>query len=257
MGFAQKDKLSSPLGRFAEKKFCFRPYFNPPMKKSAQLVCLTIILTGNLLHSQVLSNADRAKERYQQRVATAEKIKTDGIAKLELVYNAEVKLAQDEVKRSFEPLIRAAALRNQTEEVRTLTLQMESIVNPDGVIMPDQVSETPNGTDYKQLIGTWETSDSMNGYSRSFEFKSSRTVFYTYTYSSTGGEKGSQTEEWRATTKPDKIVIERKDSRSHSYSFKEWYEIKIPFETDSVEITRFSESDGRSSNSSFRLTRKQ
>jgi hypothetical protein len=131
---------------------------------------------------------------------------------------------------------------------------MESIVNPDGVIMPDQVSETPNGTDYKQLIGTWETSDSMNGYSRSFEFKSSRTVFYTYPYSTT---KGSGTEELRATSKPDKIVLERKDSRTRSHASKQWYEIKIPFNTDSLEITRFFESDGHSSNSSFRLTRKE
>ena len=90
------------------------------MKTSTLLIqCLALILTGNLLQAQILSSADRAKERYHLRIAAAEKIKTDGIAKLTLSYDAEVKLAQDEVKRTFEPLIRAAAMRNQTEEVRT------------------------------------------------------------------------------------------------------------------------------------------
>jgi hypothetical protein len=228
------------------------------MKTATPLLqCLALILTGNLLQAQILSSADRAKERYQQRIAAAEKIKTDGIAKLTLSYDAEVKIAQDEVKRTFEPLIRAAAMRNQTEEVRTLTLQMESIVNPDGVVLQDQDSTSPTGNDFKQLIGKWETSDSHSGYLRSFEFKSPRTVLYTYTYSTSGGGKGSQTVEWKATTKPDKIILERKDSRNYTSSYKEWYEIKIPFETDFLEITRFNESDGRNSNESFRLQRKK
>lgn len=228
------------------------------MKTATPLLqCLALILSGNLLQAQILSNADRAKERYQQRIAVAEKIKTDGIAKLTLSYDAEVKLAQDGVKRTFEPLMRAAAMRNQTEEVRTLTLQMESIVNPDGVVLQGQDSTSSTGNDYKQLIGKWETSNSRGEYLRSFEFKSSRTVLYTVTYSTSGGGKGSQTEEWKAITKPDKIILERKDSKNHSSSYKEWYEIKIPFKTDSVEITRFSESDGRNSNESFRLQRKK
>ena len=111
------------------------------------LQCLAIFLTGDLLQAQLVSNVDRVKERYQQRVAKADQIKNDAISQSTLRYDSEVKIAQDEVKQSFESLIRAAAMRNQIDEVRTLTLQMESIVKPDGVVLPTQAS---TGADYSQ-----------------------------------------------------------------------------------------------------------
>ena len=99
------------------------------------------------MQAQLVSNANRVKERYQQRVATAEKNKNDANSQLTLRYESEVKMAQDEVKRNFEQLIRAAAMRSQIEEVRNLTLQMESIVNPDGVVLSSQAS---TGSTYSQ-----------------------------------------------------------------------------------------------------------
>jgi len=235
------------------------PYLKSTHMKTAPILLqlLVIILPGSLLQAQMLSSADRAKERYQQRLAAAEKIKSDGVAKLTSSYDMEVKMAQDEVKRTFEPLIRAAAMRNQTEEVRTLTLKMESIVNPDGVVISEQISTTPTGNDFKQLIGNWETADSQSNYLRSFEFKSPRTVICTSTYSRSGGGQSSFSREFTATTKSDKIILEAKPSRMSTTSYKEWYEIKIPFETDSLEITRFSESDTSNHNQSFRLQRKK
>lgn len=231
------------------------------MKTATLLPCLAMILAGNLLHAQILPNADRAKERYQQRLVAADKIKTDGIAKLTLNYETEVKSARDECKRTFESLIRTAALRNQTEDARALSLQMETFMNAGGVGLSGQNATGQTGTDFKQLIGMWESADSQSGYSRSFEFKLPRTVFYTHTYSLTGGGKGSSTDEWKATSKvdkPDKITITRKESRTYSYShYKEWYEIKVPFGLDSLEITRFTESSGRNSNQTFRLKRKK
>ena len=211
-------------------------------------------------HAQMASTADRASERYQQRLAAAEKIKTDGVAKLTASYDAEVKLARDEVKRAFDPLIKAAAMRNQTEEVRTLTLKMESIINPDGVVLSPDSSAEPAGNDFKQLLGKWEVSDATQGYERSFEFKSPKIVLYTYNYTTSGSGKGSNTEELKATIKPDKIVIERKEIRGVRYadsSYKQWYEIKLPFDINSLEITDYTERSGGSSNSTFRLQRKK
>jgi regulatory protein YycI of two-component signal transduction system YycFG len=75
------------------------------------LQCLAIFLTGDLLQAQLVSNVDRVKERYQQRVAKADQIKNDAISQSALRYDSEVKMAQDEVKQSFESLIRAAAMR--------------------------------------------------------------------------------------------------------------------------------------------------
>ena len=111
------------------------------------LQCLAIFLTGDLLQAQLVSNVDRVKERYQQRVAKADQIKNDAISQSTLRYDSEVKMAQDEVKQSFESLIRAAAMRNQIDEVRTLTLQMESILRPDGVVLSSQGS---TGSAYSQ-----------------------------------------------------------------------------------------------------------
>ena len=104
-------------------------------------------MTGDLLQAQLVSNVDRVKERYQQRVAKADQIKNDAISQSTLRYDSEVKMAQDEVKQSFESLIRAAAMRNQIDEVRTLTLQMESILRPDGVVLSSQGS---TGSAYSQ-----------------------------------------------------------------------------------------------------------
>jgi hypothetical protein len=101
---------------------------------------LAIFSTGDLLQAQLLSDVDRVKERYQQRVAKADQIRNHAISQSTLRYNSEVKMAQDEVKQSFESLIRAAAMRNQIDKVRTLTLQMESIVRPDGVVLSSQAS---------------------------------------------------------------------------------------------------------------------
>lgn len=108
---------------------------------------LAIFSTSDLLQAQLLSDVDRVKERYQQRVAKADQIRNHAISQSTLRYNSEVKMAQDEVKQSFESLIRAAAMRNQIDEVRALTLQMESIVRPDGVVLSSQAS---TGSAYSQ-----------------------------------------------------------------------------------------------------------
>ncbi len=240
----------------------------PPTRSTRAPLALRAAATLSLAlaaaaHAQMASTADRASERYQQRLAAAEKIKTDGVAKLTASYDAEVKLARDEVKRAFDPLIKAAAMRNQTEEVRTLTLKMESIINPDGVVLSPDNSAEPTGNDYRQLVGKWETVNDPNmgsSSSRIFEFKSSKTVALTSSYATTGGGNYTNTEEYKATTKPDKIVIERKADSSVRYadrSYKTWYEIKIPFDVNALEITHYTERTGGSSNTTYRLQRKK
>ena len=239
-------------------------HINPPtrsplaplaLRAAAAMLFLALAAAAN---AQMASSADKAKERYQQRLAAAEKLKNDGVAKLTASYDAEVKLAREEVKKAFDPLIKAAAMRNQTEEVRNLTLQMESVVNPDGVSMPSGDSSTATGKDFRELLGVWETTgeDGSPGSLKTFEFKNPRTVVYSYSYDTSGGGKYSSTEVWKATTKPDKIIIE--DSRRYAGNYKHWYEIKIPFDPNAVEITSFSEEgSGAKRSSSFRLTRKK
>ena len=233
----------------------------PPLALRGAAILL--LAFASAADAQMASTADRASERYQQRLAAAEKIKTDGVAKLTASYDAEVKLAKDEVKRAFDPLIKAAAMRNQTEEVRILTLKMESIVNPDGVVLSPDDSAEPTGKDYKQLLGKWETVNDPNmgtSSSRVFEFKSSKTVALTSSYATSGNGNYTNTEEWKATTKPDKIVIERKDAGNVHYtdrSYKTWYEIKLPFDVNSLEVTNYTERTGGSSNTTYRLQRKK
>jgi len=219
------------------------------------LITLTLFaaLVIGEAHAQSGFTAANARERYQQRLAAAEKNKNDGIAKVTDAYAAEVKAAQDEVRRSFEPLIRAAAMWNKTEEVTALTHQIESIINPDGAI-----PATPGpaqGRDFIQLIGKWELDDSEGGFFKTVEFKSPKIVLFTRVFFSNSGKR-LETEEWKATTKLDKIVIERTEQYMISTSFKQWYEITIPFSKDVLEMTRYSESPGRNSSESFHFKRK-
>ena len=124
------------------------------MKTCRVIALLAFSLAGGL-DAQIVSTTERAKYSYQQRIAAAEKARTDGITTLNQAYDNEVTRSKEEFKRSVEPLIRTAAMRNQTEEVRLLTLQMESIINPDGVSVENAGQSGRAGADYNALTGSW------------------------------------------------------------------------------------------------------
>jgi len=200
--------------------------------------------------AQIVS-ADIIKDHYQNRLAIADKKKNDGIATLTQVYYDEVSAAQDDVRLKFAPLIRSAALCEKSNEVSTLTFQLESIINPKNGIGANQ--GPAQGIDFKQLVGKWESSE-PSGIVKFIEFKPSKTVLITHVYSS-NNSNSSETEEWFATTKPDKIIIERKNRETSLSSFKHWYEITIPYDADNLTFTYHTESTGRSSSRIYRLKR--
>ena len=199
--------------------------------------------------AQVVS-PETIKEDYQKRLAIAEKAKNNGIIALTDAYNGEVRSAQDDVRRKFAPLIRSAAIWDRSNEVSTLTFQMESIINPNNAIAAGQGSI--QGSSFKQLVGKWESSEA-EGSSKLFEFKSPQIVLITQVFTSTYGNS-SNTEEWSATMKADKIVFES-DTRFSSSSSKHWYEIALPFNADDLKITYHYEHTTHSSTRIYHLKR--
>ena len=211
------------------------------MKNPIHLIfCHLLLLLTAASQAQTVTSATAARDLYLQRISAAEKVKNDGIARLTQDFAKNTRYAQGDLKRSFEAMIRTAAMRNQTEEVRSLTLQMESLINPNGAVSGSSPFRG-QGTDYKELVGTWTTLPS-SGTAYTFEFKANKNVLYTYEYkSSTGGSKSSY--EYRATQKADSIVLSRSsDSNTR-------FEIKLPFDPSRMEITRHYESSN--SNSSY------
>jgi hypothetical protein len=104
--------------------------------------------------------------------------------------------------------------------------------------------------DYNALTGSWSTSASSGATKYMFEFKANRTVTYTFETKATDGQ------EYRASQKADKIVITSKDSNVRQ-RYKNWFEIRLPFQTDKLEITRFYESDNNSSSNTYVLTKQK
>ena len=89
-----------------------------------------------------------------------------------------------------------------------------------------------------------------------FEFKANRTVTYTFETKATDGGGNRFSQEYRASQKADKIVITSKDSNVRQ-RYKNWFEIRLPFQTDKLEITRFYESDNNSSSNTYVLTKQK
>ena len=266
-----KGRLSQPLnfGVGFSRSFTHGLRMQPPLfvttsllpwpKRSAAFrmsICLAAMLSlgGNQLTAQVASFADRSRERYQSRISTAEKVKAEMVAKAGVTYEAEAKLAKEEVRKTFEPLIRAAAMRSQTDEVRKLTFQMENIINPDGAVPEGIETGAAAGSDYKLLVGTWVSNDMRK---MEFEFKGSRAVFYTYTYTNTNGGGGTQTRELKASIKPDKIIIDEKEVRGFSSSHKQWYEIALPFNPEALQIVNYHEGPQSKGNNTINLVRRK
>lgn len=218
------------------------------MKNPVPHYILTLLLMlATAANAQLASSPTAAQDRYLQRIAAAEKVKNDGMAKLTQDYNNNTRFAQEELKRSFEAMIRTAAMRNQTEEVRTLTLQMESIINPQGVVLDGSSSFQAQGTDYKNLVGTWVTLPN-SGYNYTFEFKGNKNVLYTYEYKTTSGSS-KYSYEYRATQKADKIILSR-SSDSNS-----WFEIALPFDTTKMSIIRRYESANSNTTNTYTLVK--
>jgi len=230
------------------------------MKTNRYVDCVTIILCGILFiapaaRGQLASVTDGIIARYKERLALAEKNRDAGVARAQLSFESEKKLAQEEVKRAFESPIRSAAFRNQTDDVRKLTAQLDAIIDPEHASRTSEGDSLPNGTDYKSLVGTWISSN-VNGSNsvQTFEFKSNRSVTYTSTYNGQGN-KNTNTQEFRATVKKDKIVIEQKQTYAYS-TYKHWYEIMLPFDSNKLSIVRRYESNGSNRSNTIELTKK-
>ena len=238
---------------------------NNLMKTSILLSCVAVCLTGTV-NAQSNIAADMAKDRYQRRIAAADKVKNDGIAKLTQNYDNEVKLAQDDLKNAFEPLIRSYAMRNQTKEVAELANQLNSLLGVNGVSSDGTGRSNPSlGIDYKNLIGIWttpSTTQSMPGssYQYTFEFRSDETVIQSYAYKSTSGDH-TTTREYSVSRDEKLIVLKprHRSSTSSSSTSQETWEIALPFNRDQLEITRrynYNSSDTTStSTSTYKLSK--
>lgn len=140
----------------------------------------------------------------------------------------------------------------------TLEFTRKSKPNLNDIEKSDPVSseKSKSGGNFRQLVGIWEKSGDPDGYANIFEFKLPNTVMYTNTYSTSGGGSSTNTSEWEADEKADKIILEDK-VRRNTNDYKRWYEIKIPFDLDSLEITHFSEGVGNKSSQTYTLQKKK
>lgn len=221
------------------------------------LTCVCFLSLANL-YAQLPSAAEQIKERYEERAAAAAKNRDEGFARASTAHRREIDAAREEAKKAFEPLIRAAALRNQTEEMQTLTRQMEAITDPDA-------ARAEHGTDggdvmasdYKALVGgTWSTEpvigSSINQRYK-FEFKSNKKVIQEFQYGSDSGRNRSVYER-RIDQKDNKIMIWETDDRESTRT-KVWWQIAIPFSVEKLEVIRCIQS--QTSNSSEKYTLKR
>jgi len=143
------------------------------------------------------------------------------------------------------------------EAINSVDQEMKSVLGAlEEIAVGEQKNKSDTGDDFKQLEGVWEVEGSTATNSRTFEFKSRKTMLFTYVYETSGGGSHSITTEYEADKEEGKFVLEAKNSRSSSSS-KQWYEIKTPFNLDSLEITRYSESDTSKSSSTYVLKRKK
>lgn len=212
------------------------------------------------LCAQLPSAADKIKERYQKRVDAADALHDAEISKISGVYEKAIDLARQEAKKAFEPLIRAAAMRNQTEEVRTLTLQMESIINPG-----DPKTESGNTvsntltSEYRELVGTWLTQTSSPNATRyKFDIKPNKKWVYTYdavTYPSRTTTTFSYN--GRIAEKPGKLVLTLENGPQYSTPTERWWEIAIPFNPEMLEVVLFHKSEKRESESTYFLKKEK
>lgn len=226
-------------------------------KKKTVIHFLSLILGimgCTFAHAQLSSPAEAIKDRYLKRVAAADKIKAEATERLSRGYENEIKMAQEEMKRGFDSAIQTATFRNRTEEVRQLTQERETLLNSQSSNAL-QASTTGQGSDYKDLVGTWITPPGSN-YTYTFEFKSNKEVTYTYNYQS-NSESNQYSYQYRASQKGDRIVIDKTREASNSSETISYYEINIPFNTDSLEVNHHYSSASSKYVRTYKLIRKK
>ena len=242
------------------------------MNINPRSISLVFLTAGILLNASIASGQtwiDDVRSKYNDRLAQAKKVR-------DAAFENDKKIAQEEAKKAFDPMIRSAAMKNQRNEVRDRTNQLNAILNPPDstdaqpqlvsgpgaaspatrpVSAPTPVrTPTPNptATDFELLVGKWITN---NGNSTMiFEIKSNRQVVCTHNIISINGHNGNFSYTYRATIKSDKILIENSPAPMPGGS-KSWYEISIPFDPNALVILHRSQSSGHDSTFTYNVKR--
>lgn len=123
-----------------------------------------------------------------------------------------------------------------TNSERTEEFQLQRI-EADNENTSNKNSSDNTVSNYKQLLGAWKSNSEDSNWS--FEFKSANLVQLTRIRSENDGtvkRQSKDTSTWKAKVQSDKIIIEPlKGNRSDGLGDR--YEIKIPFNLESLEIT--------------------
>jgi hypothetical protein len=210
--------------------------------------------------AQLSPAAQRANETYQTQVSQLEQRKAEAIARVSAEHEKALDAATAQLRTVFERLIKEAASRGRTDEVRALVLQLESTLG-------ESVSESDSQTgecattdtadvddDVRALRGKWVTPDGRDGHPRyELEFKSSRRAAITQRYNSTSGNH-EMTQELTARNKGDKLELVAENAR-YAPGYSVWYELEKPFNLKKLQVTRHSESPGSKSSQILELTK--
>jgi hypothetical protein len=212
--------------------------------------------------AQLSPAAQRANETYQTQVSQLEQRKAETIAQISAEHEKALDAATAQLRTAFDRLIKEAASRGRTDEVRALVLQLESTLG-ESASAPESDSETGEcattdtadvDDDVRSLRGKWVTPDGGEGRPRyELDFKSSRRAAITQRLRSTSGNHET-TQELTVRNKGNQLELTAENVR-YAPGYSVWYELEKPFNLKKLQVTRHSESPGSKSSQILELTK--
>lgn len=134
------------------------------------------------------------------------------------------------------------------------------VASPTPKATPSTISKNETITsNFDSLVGTWENIKGgyyQGGPNCKIEINSLNNIVIKQEFNSAEGSKHMNSSNWRAREAGDKIIFEKSSNPNSHYAsrqtFKQWYEIRLPFNLDKLEIINcYVNPDGSSSNTSF------
>lgn len=153
-----------------------------------------------------------------------------------------------------------AAAEATPDPVPTRLPTFTPIASPTPKVIPPTISKNETITsNFNSLVGTWENIKGgyyQGGTKCTIEINSLNNIVVKQEFNTADGSKQMNSSNWRAREAGDKIIFEKSSNLNAHYAsrstFKQWYEIRLPFNLDKLEIISFHDNpDGSFSNTSF------
>ncbi len=191
----------------------------------------SMFLVGAFAQSMTVESAKRT---YQATLENALTKKKQAVERAEVDYSKTVEVAREQMKRTYETVIRQAAMRNDTKTVAAYVKELELLNSGASTVSVDK--------SIPEIEGVWVRSEPLSKSEYLFEFKKNGQAVQTQKFQGADETIRTQITNYRYQKKADRIVLNIDSEGDHQYRTS--YEVVLPIEGGRILVIETLNYDG-------------